>query len=70
MLNVNMLKAKLIEKGISISEISMKLGMHPTTFSRKMRNKSFTIKEMALIVQILHLSAQEANDIFFSQTVA
>lgn len=66
MLNANMLKGKLIEKGTIISKISKKLEIHPTTFSRKMRNNSFTIMEMDVIVQILHLSPQEANDIFFS----
>lgn len=70
MLNAGKLKGKLVEKGITVSEMSSKLGIAPSTFYRKIKNNSFEIGEADKIVHALLLSAQEATDIFFSQFVA
>ena len=70
MLNVNMLKGKLVEKGITVSEIAKQLNINQSTFYRKMKNNSFRISETDVIVNVLQLSADEASNIFFSQIVA
>ena len=67
MLNVNMLKGKLVERGITVSEIARKLNINQSTFYRKMKNNSFRISETDVIVNELQLSASEVNSIFFSQ---
>lgn len=64
MLNTNMLKGKIIEKGKTISMLAGQLGINPSTFYRKMKNNSFTISETDSIAKALQLSLAEAN-IFF-----
>ena len=70
MLNVNMLKGKIIEKGENIDSVSSKIGINAATFYRKMKNNSFEIGEADKIVRALSLSNEEAIAIFFSNVVA
>ena len=65
MLNVGKLKGKLVERGVTVADISKSLGIAPSTFYRKMNNNSFEICEADIIVDALMLS-----DIFFTQYVA
>ena len=67
MLNTAKLKGKLIEKGVTVAEISKILGIAPSTFYRKMSNNSFQICEADMIVVSLSLSPEESQNIFFAQ---
>lgn len=72
MVNVNKLKGKIIERGMNVSELALKIGIDRTTLYRKLNSdgKNFTIEEADLIANELDLSCSEANAIFFSQYVA
>ena len=70
MVNVRKLKAKIVENGKTITEISQVLGINPSTFYRKLKQNSFEIGEADVIVRELELSIEDANAIFFSQIVA
>ena len=70
MINVRKLKAKIVENGKTITEMSQVLGINPSTFYRKLKQNSFEIGEADVIVRELKLSIEEANAIFFSQIVA
>lgn len=70
MVNVRKLKAKIVENGKTITEMSQVLGINPSTFYRKLKQNSFEIGEADVIVRELGLSVEDANAIFFSQIVA
>lgn len=62
-----MLKGKIVEKGITILELSRILNINQATFYRKMKNNSFKIFETDIIMDVLQLSPSEANKIFFAK---
>ena len=72
MVNINKLKGKIVECGLSISELSTLIGVDKATFYRKINSegKNFTIGEVDLIEKELKLNCDEVNSIFFSQFVA
>ena len=62
----NKLKAKIIEKGSSVAEVSKAIGINPATFWRKCNgSSSFTRKEIIGIKEFLHLTVGEVMYIFF-----
>lgn len=68
MFNQNLLKAKLIEKDVSVLELCNELGICETTFYRKLsRDGDFSRFEINKIVEKLELSQEERNKIFFAQ---
>lgn len=71
MCDVAKLKGKIIEKGLNQVMLAKATGMDRSTLSRKMKNgEAFTIGEANKIVTILHLSKDEAAEIFFANIVA
>lgn len=71
MVNINKLKAKLVENDISVSQLAYKVGLNQATMYRRFNGgENFSIKEASEIARILNLSADELNDIFFSEIVA
>lgn len=52
---------------MTIMSFSKKIGIDSSTFYRKMANNSFTVKEVDRIIEVLHLSLDEAVEIFFAQ---
>ena len=64
------LKAEMVKKDVSISELSEKLGIHYNTLSKKLNSGEFTLSEMRSIAKILNLSGAEILDIFFDLKVA
>lgn len=72
MVNVNKLKGKIVENGLSVEKIADSMGLDKSTLYRKLgqSGESFTIREADAIVKILQLSLTDANAIFFSQFVA
>lgn len=71
MVNVNKLKGRIVECGITVAELADKIGVDPSTLYRKLNNaESFTLKDADFIVKVLGLSKEDAVSIFFSQYVA
>lgn len=72
MVNVNKLKAKMVELGINAEELSDRIGIDRATFYRRLSSngETFSIKEADKICRELRLTRDEVNDIFFSQYVA
>jgi transcriptional regulator with XRE-family HTH domain len=70
MTNTAKLKAKIVEKGMVQEEIAQALGMTIATFNYKVNNKSeFKASEIKKLGEILHLTAEEVNIIFFADKV-
>ena len=72
MTNMNKLRGKLVENEISVEELADKIGVTRSTIYRKISTNgdSFTVGEANKIVDILHLTAEEAVAIFFAHEVA
>lgn len=71
MFNKNKLYAKIIENGFTIREISLKLGISPSTLYRKMNCETdFTRNEISMLKEFLHFSLSEMNEIFFATKLA
>lgn len=72
MINTQKLKGKIIEKGLSISELAEKIDINRATLYRKLKGngENISIKEANLIVKELGLTVEEANSIFFENCVA
>lgn len=70
--NINKLKGKIVENGMTVSALAEKIGLDRATLYRKMSNngESMLVKDANNIVAALNLNADEALAIFFSQTVA
>lgn len=67
MFNRYKLKAKIVEKGFNLEQIAQKLGINPATMYRKMTLESdFTRNEIAILKEVLNLSIEEINAIFFA----
>lgn len=71
-MNVNRLKGKIVERGLSIPVVAEKMGIDRSSLYRKLNNKgeTLTIREAQKIVEILELSPVEATEIFFDDSVA
>lgn len=71
-MNVNKLRAKIVENGINVTILAEKMGINRSTLYRKINSQgqSLTVKEANLIVKILNLSEEDAMDIFFKDNVA
>lgn len=67
-ININMLKGKTIEKGMTISELAEKIGFDKSTLYRKLKNNGDTllVKDANKIVEVLGLSQEETVAIFFN----
>ena len=62
----NRLKAKIIEKGFTVTEVTKAVGMTNTTFWRKCKGISeFTLKEVKAFKDVLSLTDDEVRYIFF-----
>ena len=66
-INIDRLKGKIVEKGLSGAKIANKLKINQSTFYRKLGDGggSFTIAQAQTIAEILNLSPDECNSIFF-----
>lgn len=68
MFNQNLLKAKIVEKGLSVVDLCNKIGICEATFYRKLsRNGDFSRFEIATIAEVLQLTTEERQKIFFAQ---
>lgn len=71
-INIQKLKGKIVEVGLSIADVAEKMGINKATLYRKMENggTTLTVKDANLLVKILNLTADEAMAIFFAEKVA
>ena len=70
MTDTERLNRKIKDSGIKKNWISEKCGMSYNSFLNKLNNKTdFTAPEISTLKDVLGLSPQEVNDIFFSQMV-
>lgn len=70
-MNVNILKAKMIEKEISMEDMARMSGMSVSTLYRKLKaDGEFSIKEASDIAKSLNLNYQDVMKIFFDHFVA
>ena len=72
MVNINKLKAKMVEMGTNVENVADKIGIDRATLYRRLSGGggAFTIGEADAISRELALSKEEVNAIFFSQYVA
>ena len=70
MLDVEALRGKIKESGMTITAISRKMQISRATFYNKLNGKSeFRVLEVMRLGHILNLSSEEKKRIFFSRIV-
>lgn len=69
MVNLNLLRAKIVENNTTQESVANSIGMNRTTFYRKMKTNGsqFTVEEVAGIARVLSLSSTDIMRIFFAQ---
>lgn len=66
-MNVNKLKGKIVEKGLSVELLAASIGVDRSSLYRKLNNgDKITIGEAVKIKDALGLSSEEASDIFLA----
>ena len=71
MVNVKKLKAKLVESGMNIDDLSKFTGLTKTKIYRRLKHPTeITIEEADKMVNVLDLNQSEAISIFFTQYVS
>ena len=70
MINTRMLRAKMLEKDITIDKMADLLGVSRPTLYRKLKNGSFSLLEAAKIANTFDLSNDDICRIFFAEDVA
>ena len=69
-MKVNMLKAKIIEKGLTARSLCAEIKLHPASYYRKINGENeFTRDQIAKIVKVLGLTPEETFSIFFADEV-
>lgn len=65
MINTNKLKAKMVENGLLICDVSKQLRMSRQAFSQKLNNRNdFALSEVKELTLILNLDTKDITDIF------
>lgn len=59
-------------RGLSVEELAQKIGVGKDTLYRRLKEngETFTLKEVIRIIKVLECSKEEADRIFFIDTVA
>ena len=72
MINVNKLKGKIVENGLSVADVAKAIGIGTASLYCKMNGKEETmyVKDAYAIGQLLKLSTDEMNAIFFASDVS
>lgn len=72
LVNIELLKEKIRRKGYNPRTFSNKLGIDPSTLYRRYANngEDFTIGEAEAIAEVLDLTNEEFDSIFFASSVA
>lgn len=67
MVDINALRERINESGMSIVSISRKSGILRETFYNRLRTGDFKLSEMCAITKVLNLSQDERDKIFFAK---
>lgn len=68
MIKANILKAKMIEKGIKADDLAKKLGIKKTSFYRRLNGHTqFGLDEVQKVCDILDLTDQQVLQIFLGR---
>lgn len=67
MFNANLLKAKIVENGMTQEEVARRIGMSPKTFSLKINSGKFGLDEADKMISLLNIEKPEL--IFFASEV-
>ncbi len=70
MVNVNALKGKMREKGITQERLAKLLNLSLKTANSRLKNGIFKTYEVEIICREMNLSAEEAGRIFFAGYVS
>lgn len=73
MINVNKLKGKIVEKGMTISSVAAEIGISAAALYSKLDNNSnstMLIREASAIGKLLELTSEEMLSIFFAPDVS
>lgn len=65
-MNVNRLKAKLVENGLNVERLAEKIGLNPDTVYKKIKRDGFKMSEVRKIAEVLNLTSTELCEIFFA----
>ena len=67
-MNIAKLKGKVVENNMTNGEFASAIGIDASTLVRRFNNQdSFKIGEINRAVKVLHLTREEASDIFLPQ---
>ena len=71
MVDILKLKGKIVEKGFNVERLakSTEVSKH-VLYQRLKKSEDFTVKEVVAIANVLDLSGEELNAIFFSNIIA
>ena len=72
MVNIQKLKGKMVENGVSVEKMAEIIGVNRSTMYRKLdpNGKNISIKEATIMARELKMSFSEVNEIFFNSEVA
>lgn len=67
-MNINKLKGKIVENGMNVEQLAIAMGRNRCYLYRKFaKPKTLTLGDVLAIVEILHLTDEEAIEIFLAQ---
>ena len=59
MINANLIRAKIVEHGMTQRQVAEQIGMSGKTFSLKMKNGKFGLDEAQKMIEILQIDQPE-----------
>ena len=68
MINANLIRAKIVENGMTQQQVAKAIGMSAKTFSIKMQNGKFGLDEADKLIDVLKI--EEPERYFFDQVVS
>ena len=66
MVNIELLKSKIKDSGMTVTAICEKSGIKRQTLYKRYENPKFTIPEVDALSKTLHFSKRDINNIFFA----
>lgn len=67
MTDVNALKKRMDESGMTVKSIAEKSGILRETFYNRMKTGDFKLSEICALTKVLSLSKKERDEIFFAK---
>jgi len=68
MINTNLIRAKIVENGMTQKQVAQAIGMTAKTFTDKMKTGKFRLDEADKMIELLKIEDPERY--FFANTVA